>query len=817
MSGGSGTDRLGTVLEQIGRGAASHRRIVLAVVVLLVGVAGVGALGVQMSMGMELYLEDDSETIQNWDELQEDFDTGNVAFAVVETDGETDIFDPAVIGAVDSLTERYSSDVEAAAGVTSYTQLLAQGGELPETRAEAVGGLAAVEASSETNEQILANLVPDYGEGNETALVQLQYGSTEIPDDADDLFGFMPPSESEVVQNDIEAATSSVSLPEGVEVTLTGGPIFEEAAFGLMLPEMITLFALAFAVILTTMTLVMRGRLRKTRRVLIPLVTTLIALFTMVGMMGVVGFDFNAIMLGVMPVALGLGIDYGLQIQTRYVEERTNGRVPTDAAGIAARTAGRSLALALGTTLVGLGSLLAASVPPVRQFGVTAAFSVLMSMALSLTLLIALLTIFDDGEAETTQSQSSDDASTERPDETPGSLERAVGGLGNVITARPLAVVLVFGLVIAGGFAAYPMVETQNDMFDYWPDIQEKDDLEALESTVGSPNVLYAIVEGEDIYESQDQLEAVAAFESAVDDRDHVVTSLSPVSAIGIQTGQQPSAVQFTQAQFDRLQTTDVPPVGLRPFEETPDRMLVQLYVEDIDGSEEQAVIDAIEQTADQELKADGLETRVSGNIVINRNVIDNVTAGLTRTTLLSFGAGLVFLGIALRSARESVVLVGSVAASTMALVAGGMYLIGVPWNPLTVTTASIVFGVGITYGIHVYERFREELAVSGVSPDTAITAAMTAKARPVLGSGATTMFGFGVLIISDFPVLSNFGLAISLAMGLALISAFVFMPAVVLILARLGILPTGMDETPGSDTGSETDTDPDVPASGDD
>ena len=817
MSGGSGTDRLGTVLEQIGRGAASHRRIVLAVVVLLVGVAGVGALGVQMSMGMELYLEDDSETIQNWDELQEDFDTGNVAFAVVETDGETDIFDPAVIGAVDSLTERYSSDVEAAAGVTSYTQLLAQGGELPETRAEAVGGLAAVEASSETNEQILANLVPDYGEGNETALVQLQYGSTEIPDDADDLFGFMPPSESEVVQNDIEAATSSVSLPEGVEVTLTGGPIFEEAAFGLMLPEMITLFALAFAVILTTMTLVMRGRLRKTRRVLIPLVTTLIALFTMVGMMGVVGFDFNAIMLGVMPVALGLGIDYGLQIQTRYVEERTNGRVPTDAAGIAARTAGRSLTLALGTTLVGLGSLLAASVPPVRQFGVTAAFSVLMSMALSLTLLIALLTIFDDGETETTQSQSSDDASTERPNETPGSLERAVGGLGSVITARPLAVVLVFGLVIAGGFAAYPMVETQNDMFDYWPDIQEKDDLEALESTVGSPNVLYATVEGEDIYESQDQLEAVAAFESAVDDRDHVVTSLSPVSAIGIQTGQQPSAVQFTQAQFDRLQTTDVPPVGLRPFEETPNRMLVQLYVEDIDGSEEQAVIDAIEQTADQELKADGLETRISGNIVINRNVIDNVTAGLTRTTLLSFGAGLVFLGIALRSARESVVLVGSVAASTMALVAGGMYLIGVPWNPLTVTTASIVFGVGITYGIHVYERFREELAVSGVSPDAAITAAMTAKARPVLGSGATTMFGFGVLIISDFPVLSNFGLAISLAMGLALISAFVFMPAVVLILARLGILPTGMDETPGSDTGSETDTDPDVPASGDD
>ena len=805
MSDGSETDRLGAVLERIGRGSASHTRVVLAVVLLLVGVAAVGVVGVQMSMGMELYLEDDSETIENWDELQDDFNAGNVVFAVVETDDGADIFDPAVIEAVDELTEEYERDVEAAAAVTSYTQLLSQDGELPETRSEAVAGLAAIEGASETNEQILGNLVPDYGEENATAIVQLQYGSTEVPADSDDLFGFMPPSENEVVIDQITAATDSVTVPEGTTVTITGGPVFEEAAFGLMLPEMITLFGLAFAVILLTMTLVMRGRLRKTRRVSIPLTTTMVALFVMVGMMGFVGFDFNAIMLGVMPVALGLGIDYGLQIQTRYVEERENGRVPVDAAGIAARTAGRSLTLALGTTLVGLGSLLAAEVPPVRQFGVTAAFSVLTSMALSLTLLIALLRVFDDGVTQ--PAETADDGPA-------GAIERAVGGLGGLITARPLAVVLVFGLVIAGGFAAYPMVQTQDNMFDYWPDIQEKDDLEELEASVGSPNLMYVVVEGEDIYNSEEQLAAVSEFEEAVTDRDHVVTSLSPVSAIetqAAQRGDEPvvsTDPQERQRQFDALQETDIPPVGFQPFTDTPDRLLVQLYVEDVTGDQEADVIESTDEAAAQTLA--GMDARVSGNIVINRNVIDSVTAGLTRTTLLSFGAGLVFLGLALRSARESIVLVGSVAASTMALVAGGMYLVGVPWNPLTVTTASIVFGVGITYGIHVYERFREELAVSGASPAAAIQAAITAKARPVLGSGATTMFGFGVLIVSDFPVLSNFGLAIALAMGLALISAFVFMPAVVLLLTRLEFVPAGA-------TQDEPDRDPEIAPSSDD
>jgi len=37
-----------------------------------------------------------------------------------------------------------------------------------------------------------------------------------------------------------------------------------------------------------------------------------------------------------------------------------------------------------------------------------------------------------------------------------------------------------------------------------------------------------------------------------------------------------------------------------------------------------------------------------------------------------------------------------------------------------------------------------------------AIQATVTGKARPVLGSGATTMFGFGVLIVSEFLVLEQ-------------------------------------------------------------
>jgi hypothetical protein len=164
-----------------------------------------------------------------------------------------------------------------------------------------------------------------------------------------------------------------------------------------MLPEMIGLFAGAFALVLVVVYLVMRGRLARGREVALSLAVAMLALVYMAGAMGLLGYSFNAIMLGVMPVALGLGIDYGLQIQTRYAEAREDGAAPVDAAGLATRTTGRALLIAMGTTVVGLGSLLVSPVPPVRQFGVTSAIAVLSAMALSVTLLPALLVRFDAG------------------------------------------------------------------------------------------------------------------------------------------------------------------------------------------------------------------------------------------------------------------------------------------------------------------------------------------------------------------------------------------------------------------------------------
>jgi len=797
-------------LERLGRFSAENRRTVFSVVAVLVVVSlAIAGLSVQMSLGMELYIDDSSQTNQNWQEVKADdaFDLGNNVFVMIETDH---LYEPETIRTIDRLDRRYTA-TDKFSSVTSLADVVKRGngGEIPATEREVRAAINRVESTDTSTAALVNNVNPD----RETALIVATYGQVDVPDAEDQYFGFLPGTAAGYLTDKVSDATDHVTVPPHVDVTVTGAPVFENAAFGLMLPEMIQLFAVAFAIIFSVVFLVMRGRLYRTWKVFLPVGTALVALVYMLGMMGIVGFNFNAIMLGVLPIALGLGIDFSLQLHTRYIEEREKGREPVDAAASAARTTGNTLLLAMATTSIGLGALLVSAVPPTRQLGATAAFGVIAATALSLTLLVALLVQFDDDEYDQTgptasdtteataaataaeRNSSTDSKNKNSPSPEPSAndqssgvlsddepaFERFIGTLSSGIAASPLIVILLMIAAIGGGAAVYHDVPTTQEMLDYWPDIEQRDDLEELESTAQSPNVIYLLVESKDAY-SPTTFRRASAFETAIEDHDDVNAAMSSVTAVEMATGGDiPERRTRLIDTVDRQAASDLMPVGSR--EDTPDRFVIQLFVDDIEGEEVRHLIDDTEATADRHLVTE--RTAVTGKPVVNRNVIENVTSGRDPMTVLSFGLATVFLALALRSVRESVLLVVSVAISAVMLISIAMYLLGIPWNPLTVATGSIALGAGITYGIHVHERFKEELFERGSTPVVAMREAMVRKSRPVIGSGATTLFGFGALGISQFPVLANFGIAVALAMTFALVTAFVFLPASALLLAR--------------------------------
>ena len=752
-------------LETLGRKSAADPRFVVAMVVLLLLVSGgVAATSLQMSMGMTLYIDDDSQTAQEWDALKDDFETGNNVFVVVQSDR---LYDPETIRAIDRLDRRYTA-LDETNRVTSLADLVraGNGGEIPATEDGVRRALDRVTARNPEMAGLRSQVVPEAG----TTIILADYGEV----DTFDRGRLLPERGSDIVYRQVREETELAALPPGLSVTITGQPVFENAAFGLMLPEMIILFAGAFALIFGVVYLVMRAKVERGWHVFLPLGTAMTALVYMMGAMGVLGYDFNAIMLGVMPIALGLGIDYGLQIQTRYLEARRNDRPPVEAAGLATRTTGRALLIAMGTTVVGLGSLLVSEVPPVQQFGVTSAVSVFASMVLSVTLLPALLVRFDGGATA--------DASRGSADE--DRLETLTGLLTRRVTAgKPLMTLLIAFLLVSGGAYAYPQVEPRQQMMDFWPqNLDAKEDLERLEDTVDGSKVVYVVVETDRAY-TPETFREVATYQRLMLENPNVNAVSSPVTAVRTRNG---GSVPETQYRLDASlrAVRDGGPTPIRDPSDHPSKLLLTFYVDDVEGEPVRTLIDEFEGNADYTLTTAD-EVRVTGKPVLNRTVIENVTAGLTPMTLLSFALGFAFLAVAFRSLKISAVLIAAVAGSAALLVTGAMYLVGIPWNPLTITMSSLTLGIGVDYGVHVFERFEHEVAECGRSRLDAATTAVTKLSRPVIGSSFTTIFGFGVLTLSEFPVLANFGVTTVFAIALSLVAAFAILPAA-LVTVRL-------------------------------
>ena len=123
---------------------------------------------------------------------------------------------------------------------------------------------------------------------------------------------------------------------------------------------------------------------------LIAAVSILTTLLVVLGLTYVADVSFIVEFL-VSLVGLGVAIDYSLLVVTRWREERARGRANHDAVVVAMGTAGRAVVLSGLTVAIGLVALVVLPVPGLRSVGYGGMLIPLVSTAVTLTLLPALL------------------------------------------------------------------------------------------------------------------------------------------------------------------------------------------------------------------------------------------------------------------------------------------------------------------------------------------------------------------------------------------------------------------------------------------
>ena len=106
--------------------------------------------------------------------------------------------------------------------------------------------------------------------------------------------------------------------------------------------------------------------------------------------------------------------------------------------------------------------------------------------------------------------------------------------------------------------------------------------------------------------------------------------------------------------------------------------------------------------------------------------------------------------------------------------------LLGIPLDMMTITIAAITIGIAVDNSIHYIYRFKEEFKKIN-DYDKTLDRCHSTVGVAILNTSITIVFGFSILILSNFLPTIYFGIFTGIAMLLAMISVLTLLPKLIL------------------------------------
>ena len=175
-----------------------------------------------------------------------------------------------------------------------------------------------------------------------------------------------------------------------------------------------------------------------------------------------------------------------------------------------------------------------------------------------------------------------------------------------------------------------------------------------------------------------------------------------------------------------------------------------------------------------------GNRATVAGMLVLYNNMLQS----LFKSQILTLGIVLLGIGIMLLVLFRSITLsiIGIIPnLLAVGIVLGIMGLMDISLDVMTITIAAITMGIAIDNSIHYIYRFREEFNKNN-DYSTTLHLCHKTVGRAILNTSITIIFGFSILVLSNFLPTIYFGVFTGLAMFIALLSVLALLPKLILV-----------------------------------
>jgi uncharacterized protein len=582
--------------------------------------------------------------------------------------------------------------------------------------------------------------------------------------------------------------------------TISGAPIVIEGITGALKEALLILFAVAIVVMALTLLLVFHSSLR-----LLPLALALAAVAFTFGLLRLFGGSLTIATIATMPILIGLVVDYAIQLQARYNEAFAGGANSVDAARLAARGAGPTIATACLATAAGFLALQLSPIPMVRSFGVLLIAGIAIGLGLALTVGFAALGMragtgrggapplagfFAAGFPAFAEWLGRKTGRRAHPGHPLVPFERVLG----LALERPKRVLAIGAALALVGWGVGTQIQTVSDIRSLGPQgLSEIQDLNRVQDATGVSGQLQVAVEAPD-FSDPATIRWMADFKQRVlrengftDPRPSCLKAeicpgpaLSDFLVSGRGEEQLSRAdVRVTLRELPAYSLAQLAPVD--PETGLPGRLaLLSFGIRAQSLEDQQALIERVRSEVGEPGEPGGppagVKVRFAGLPVIAAAAASDLSRSRYWLTLAGLAAvALVLLAVYRSFARALVPLIPVVLASGWSSLV--LWLSQIPLNPMSAALGALTIAIATEFSVILAARFREERG-GGLPVSEAIRAAYGRTGPAVFASAVTVIAGFAVLVVSDISMLRDFGFVTVIDLAVALLGVIVALPA---------------------------------------
>ena len=552
----------------------------------------------------------------------------------------------------------------------------------------------------------------------------------------------------------------SVEGFSGISYVISGKPVLDLALRSEMKRNMVKMAGMAMSLMLIILGLVFRVRWR-----MLSLGIVLISVIATVGFMGILSVPVTMVSMAVFPILIGLGIDYSIQFHNRFEEEGSVRRTMEQS--------GKAVAIAVFSTVLGFISLYTSPVPMIQDFGKMLTIGVLVSFAGSIVLLLPILLLRNKNDHK----QEGASAIFRAVQDRETALDRRLGLLTRKVLRYATPILLVALALSTLGFMADGRVGIQTDIETFMPqNMDALNDIQFIRNAVGSTDQVVLHLKAPDIL-AEDNIRWIQQKVSQLEEKyPNVLVEAKSVDSLVRLAALAPEAEvgEYTE------RVAALPGALARMFiNEDHSQSVILLNIRHLPTEELRVFLSHLRE----DITNTAMTVRITGKSVLDVEMVDGLTSGRIRMTII--GLILVFVALILIYRNPVRALIPILPVAMIIGISGGMmHLLNIQYTPITATLGALVLGMGTEMTIMLMERYLEERA-SGKEKTDAMMVSVVKIGKAIVASGLTTIGGFSVLIASAFVILRDFGLMTVINISLALLSTFVVLPAVMVLLDR--------------------------------